>query len=207
MRTGKCEVVSILAIIALWACGFMNAYSQERVRAKIGILIRSGDKMIRAKSRDTLSTGDFIRIYVYPEGANSYLYVIHADGKSASLLNMTQQRIQSSTLVLPSLREFYQPDGQSPVETFTIICSPTEVKELSNLLGGEIPYEKWAPIEKNLLQQGTIDLGQKTEKPFAIAGNVRSTGDALAGDPFAAELQIFSGNAILVKQYEFRVKK
>ncbi len=193
--------------MAIWACGFTDGFAQERVRAKIGVLIKSGDQTIRAKSRDTLSTGDFIRIYVYPEGVSSFLYVIHADRKSASLLNMTQQRIQSSTLVLPSLREFYQADGQSPVETFTIICSPTEVKEVSILLAGEIPYEKWAPIEKNLLQRGTIDLSQKTEKPFAIAGNVRATGDASAGDPFAKELQIFSGNAILVKQYEFSVKK
>lgn len=207
MRIEKLTAACFFAVIAFWAWRCADGLSQERVRAKIGILIKSGDQTIRAKSRDVMSAGDFIRIYVYPEGANSFLYVIHSDGKSASLLNMTQQRVQSSTLVLPSLREFYEADGQSPIETFTIICSFTEVKELSTLLSGDIPHEKWAPIEKDLLQRGTIDLSQKTEKPFAIAGNVRAAGDALAGDPFAKDLQIYSGNAILVKQYEFRVKK
>ncbi|MFH1481244.1 MAG: hypothetical protein ABIG67_08240 [Pseudomonadota bacterium] len=191
----------------LLAGSVLPGLSQERkVRAKIGILIKSNGQTMRAKSRDRLKAGDLLRIYVYPE-ASSYIYVVHSDKKNVELLNMGEQKIQRSTLILPSLREFYQVDGQSPGETFTIICSPDEVKEVSSLLNSPVSHEKWASVEKELLKRGEIDLSQKAERPFALMGNVRGGGGNGVGDPFVKELQIFSGIDILVKQYEFTVKK
>lgn len=187
--------------------GAVPGLSQEKtVRAKIGILVKSGDQILRAKSKDRLKAGDLVRIYVHPE-MSSYVYVVHKDQKTVTLLNMVEQRIQSSTLVLPSVQEFYQVDGQSPVETFTVICSPTEVKEISSLVSSQMTNDRWVSLEKELLKKGEIDLAQKSEKPFAIAGNVRGAGDAARGDAFVSELQIFSGKSILVRQYEFSVKK
>ena len=202
------KALSVLfAGAALVATASLPASSQERnVRAKVGILVKSGEQSIRAKSKERVKPGDLIRIYVHPE-VSSYVYVVHTDQKEVTLLNMVEQKIQSSTLVLPSLQEFYQVDGKSPVETFTIICSTDEVKEVSSLLKSQVTYEKWTSIEKDLTQKGEIDLGQQTERPFAIAGNVRGAGDTGANDPFVNELQIFSGKKILVKQYEFSVKK
>lgn len=68
-------------------------------------------------------------------------------------------------------------------------------------------YEKWTALVRSLAQRGQIDLSQKSEKPFPIAGSVR--GDISSGHRQAGEgdAQIFSGNTILVKQYEFSVKK
>ncbi len=202
------KVITVLFLgSALVATDPLPASSQERtVRAKVGILVKSGDQMARAKSRDRLKKGDLIRVYVHPE-ASAYVYVIHTDHKEVTLLNMVEQKIQSSTMVLPSLQEYYEVDGNSPVESFTVICSPEEVKEISTLLASQVPYEKWASIQKDLAQRGELDLNQKAERPFAIAGNVRGPADAGAGDPFVKELQIFSGKSILVKQYEFSVKK
>ncbi len=192
---------------ALAGSSALPCFAQERnIRAKVGILIKSGDLMTRAKSKDRVKAGDLVRIYVHPE-VSSYVYVIHTDQNEVTLLNMVEQKIQSSTLVLPSLQEFYQVDGKSPAETFTVVCSPEEVKEVSALLNSQISYEKWASIEKSLVKRGEVDLGQQTERPFAIAGNVRGAGPAGTGDSFVNELQIFSGKSILVKQYEFSVKK
>ncbi len=193
--------------VALITAGALPGLSQEKtVRAKIGILVKSGDQILRAKSKDRLKAGDLVRIYVHPE-VSSYVYVVHTDLKTVTLLNMVEQRIQSSTLVLPSVQEFYQVDGQSPVETFTVICSPKEVKEVSALVSSQMTTERWDSLEKELLKKGEIDLAQKSERPFAIAGNVRGAGDAAGGDAFVKELQIFSGKSILVRQYEFSVKK
>lgn len=193
--------------VAMIMAGAVPGLSQEKtVRAKIGILVKSGDQILRAKSKDRLKAGDLVRIYVHPE-MSSYVYVVHKDQKTVTLLNMVEQRIQSSTLVLPSVQEFYQVDGQSPVETFTVICSPTEVKEISSLVSSQMTNDRWVSLEKELLKKGEIDLAQKSEKPFAIAGNVRGAGDAARGDAFVSELQIFSGKSILVRQYEFSVKK
>ena len=202
------RILFVMCVSAtLLTAGALPALSQEKmVRAKIGILVKSGDQVMRAKSRDRLKAGDLVRIYVHPE-VSSYVYVVHTDQKRVTLLNMVEQKIQSSTMVLPSIQEFYQVDGDSPVETFTIICSPDEVKEASALLGSAMTYERWASVERELQKRGEIDLSQKAERPFAIAGNVRGAGDAGAGDSFISELQIFSGKAVLVRQYEFAVKK
>jgi hypothetical protein len=121
---------------------------------------------------------------------------------------MVQQKIQSSTLVMPSLQEFYQVDGESRTETFTIIISPGELEETLDVLGnGSAPYSKWAEVEKELIEKGKIDLSQKTQKPFSISGNVRGAAGSADMDPFVSKLQIFSGKSILIKKYEFSVKK
>jgi hypothetical protein len=193
--------------VALIMVGALPGVTQEKtVRAKIGILIKSGDQTIKAKSNDRLKAGDLVRIYVHPE-VSSYVYVVHRDQKTSTLLNMVKQHIQSSTLVLPSVQEFYEVDGKSPMETFTVICSPKEVTEISSLVGSQMPYGRWVSLEKELIKMGEIDLAQKSEKPFSIIGTVRGAGDAVGGDPFVRDLQIFSGKSILVRQYEFSVKK
>lgn len=192
---------------AMIMAGALAGFAQDKmVRAKIGILVKSGDQTLKAKSKDRLKPGDLVRIYVHPE-VSSYVYAVHRDQKTVTLLNMVEQRIQSSTLVLPSVQEFYEVDGKSPLETFTVICSPTEVKEISSLAGARMTYDQWVSLERDLLKKGEIDLAQKSEKPFAIAGNVRGAGDAAGGDAFIKDLQIFSGKSILIRQYEFTVKK
>lgn len=193
--------------MALCGVGALSASAQEKVvRAKIGILVKSGDQILRAKSKDRLKAGDLVRIYVHPE-ASSYVYVVHSDLKTVTLLNMVEQRIQSSTLVLPSVQEFFQVDGRSAVETFTVICSPEEVKAVSALVSSQMTTQRWDSLQRELAKKGENELVDKSERPFAIAGNVRGAGDAAGGDAFVKELQIFSGKSVLVRQYEFSVKK
>jgi hypothetical protein len=192
--------------IALMVAWVSSCLSQEAVvRAKIGILVKSGEQTTRAKSKDRLRAGDLVRIYVHPE-FSSYVYVVYRDQKTVTLLNMVEQRIQSSSLVLPSVQEFYQIDGKSPAEIFTVICSPKEIKEISSLAGKRMTMDQWVALERELIKKGEIDLAQKSEKPFPIAGNVRGIGDAAGGDAFLKDIPIFSGKSILVRQYEFSVK-
>jgi len=190
--------------MSLFAIGISEAISQEdKVRAKIGILIQSGDRVMPAKSKDILKVGDLIRIYVHPE-ISSYIYVVHNDQKTVSLLNMVEQRIHSSTLVLPSIQEFYQVDGKSPIESFSIICSQTELTELSGLFNSDIPYGRWVEIEREMIKKSKIVLDQKLEKPFAFSSNVRRP---VKEDQFINKLKIFSGKSLLIKRYKFRVKE
>ena len=194
-----------LSLIA--TSNYSSKAEEERVRAKIGIQIKSGDLILRAKSIDRLKKGDLLRIYIHPE-KTSHVYVVHTDLKKVTLLNMIQQKVQSSTMVMPSLQEYYRVDGESSKETITIIISPDELSELlSALEDGNIAYAKWIELEKKLIDKGKIDLSQKTEKPFSIAGNVRGVMGNHSLDPFVSKLQVFSGKSILVKKYEFRVKK
>jgi hypothetical protein len=200
------SMISTLFVgIAFLLASTLPVFAQAKIiRAKLGILIKSGNQTVRAKAKDRLNVGDSLRIYVQPED-NFYVYVVHTDHKNVKLLSSVDRQAPGSQLVLPGQQEFYEIDGESPVETFTIICSPDELKDVSALLKSEISYEKWASMEKELIKKGEIDLGQKAEKPFPIAGNVR--GATNPNDRFAADLQIYSGNTILVKQYEFSIKK
>ncbi len=185
----------------------LSAIPQEgAVRAKIGILVKSERQAARpARSTDRIKAMDMLRIYVHPE-TNAFVYVVHTDRKAVTLLGMVEHRIHSSTTVLPSIQDFYQVDGLSPLEAFTIICSPSEVKELSALTTATMLYERWAALEADLRKRGEIDLAQRSEKPFAIAGNVRGGKDTTR-DPFIKDLKIFSGRSVLVKKYEFSVAK
>ncbi|MBN2124403.1 MAG: hypothetical protein JW821_08945 [Deltaproteobacteria bacterium] len=197
-------VLSVLAVLIGGAVPCSADSQDGRIRAKVGILVQSGDRVKRAKSIDRLQSGDLLRIYVHPE-SRCYIYVIHTDKQTVTLLNLVEQRIQSSTLVLPSIQEFYQVDGKSATEAFTIICSPGELKELSALTDSKVSFEKWAALEKDLMERSRIDLDQAgDEKPFAIAGNVRG---GAGSDRFLDKLPIFSGKSLLVKRYEFQVAK
>lgn len=196
-----------LSIFLIFISNYPLKAEEERVRAKIGIQLKSGDHIVRAKSIDRMKKGDLLRIYVHPEKTN-HVYVIHTDLKKVTLLNEVQQKIQSSTLVIPSLQEYYQVDGESSNETITIIISPNGLPELLKVIGdGNAPYEKWIEQEKTLINKSKIDLSQNTEKPFSITGNVRGVVGNSDVDPFVSKLQIFSGKSILVKKYEFKVKK
>jgi hypothetical protein len=208
MFIGKKSYVFISLFSAALLITFFtrNALCEDLIRAKVGIQIRSGDRVMRAKSRDRLKTGDYLRLYVHPEHG-SYVYVIHSDQKTATLLNTIRQTIQSSTLVMPSLQQYYQVDGKSKIESFTIICSPNQIDELSKLFkNGSTSHKEWEKIKKDLSSKSEIQLASNTEKPFAIAGNVRGAGDDVKGDPFSKELQVFSGKTMVLKHYEFRVK-
>ena len=205
-----------MKLVAFVVCLFMGAVfltggvtpgiaGENIVRAKVGIAVQSADRQWRARANERLVAGDRLRIYVYPE-EDSYVYVIHTDLRNASLLKTVEKSVPAGLLVLPSAREYYEVDGQSLVETFTIICSPEELKEIPVLFSSGESLEKWPFLEKELMEKGGIDLGEKPDKPFAIAGNVRGLPDSGLGDPFLSELQVYSGNGLLVKRYEFTVK-
>ncbi len=205
----RIQTMIIFVAAALMAGVSVPAKAEEPVRAKIGIQIVSGERVMRAKSRDRLKAGDMLRIYVHPEHS-CYVYVIHSDQETATLLNTMEQRVQGATLVMPSLHQYYEVDGKSSTESFTIICSPGELTEMTGMLEeGQTDHAKWAAVEEDLTERSRIDLSQESnDRPFAIAGNVRGAVDAgsAAGDPFSSSMQIFSGRSLLVKHYAFQVR-
>ena len=206
MKNNRRILFSLCIMVAFLMVSGISAIAQEDfVRAKIGVLIKSEDKAIRSKSKGKLKAGDLVRVYVHPE-KKAYVYIVHTDSETATLLNADQKKAESATLVLPSVQDFYEVDGNSSIENITIICSPNDIKEVSNLFkSGEAPRSKWKALEEKLHKKSKIDLTSKAEKPFSIAGNVR--GGSGAGDPFLKKLRIYTGKSLLVKRYEFRVKK
>ena len=193
----------------------------NKVRAKIGVQI-SGDRIIRAKSKEILKVGDAVRLYVHSE-ASCYVYIVHTDGKNVNLLNITEQKIQSSTLILPSAEAFYEIDGQSDMEKFTIICTPQPIEQLAGMEKRTLTCLEWSALESELQKKSAILDSEDEESPFtingsvaAIAGNVRGVTNTIStiknssganDDPFLKELQIFSGKNLVIKTYQFKIQK
>ncbi len=195
----------ILAV--LLGAGVVAVFSQPgMLSARIGILIDSGQQSIRARGQESFKLGDRLRIYIQPEEA-CHVYVVHTDRKTVTLLGAFEEMSKGAQLVLPGLLEFYEVDGKSPIETFTIICSTVKLNDISALFNSKVTYKSWASVEEKLLKQGKIDLRQEPDKPAPIAGNVRELAGSKKADPFISEIPIYSGNNILVKRYEFDIKK
>ncbi len=194
-------------IVVLVGAGVVAAFSQPDIlSARLGVSIDSGEQPVRARGQEKIKPGDRLRIYVQTEEA-CHVYVVHTDRKKATLLGVFDATKPGVKLVLPSPSEFYQVDGKSPIEVFTIICSTVELNDIPALFTSKAAYESWAPMEEKLLKQGKIDLSEKPEKPPPIAGNVRELTCSNRDESFIRGLPIYSGNTIIVKRYEFNVKK
>ncbi len=208
MKSSIKNIFIITCISILWSFSGQSSAisSDEMIRAKIGIRINSDSKNAMAKSRDRLKPGDLFRIYVNPENA-SFIYVVYSDKKEANLLQMVEQKTKNSILVFPSITEFYEVDGTSEHELFTIICSPKKINSLETLINPGTSYEKWVSLETDLIKESQIVLTEKSETPFAISGSVRGVFQESARDSFYKRLRIYSGKSFIVKKYEFHVKK
>jgi hypothetical protein len=198
--------IVLLCIFMLFICLNTAFCDDTSIRAKIGIQISSSGKNKLAKSRDRLKTGDFLRIFVHPEKA-SYVYVVYSDRKDVSLLSVTEQKILSSSIVLPSVNEFYEIDGKSNFERFTIICSPKEIIEITQFFKSNPSFKKWESFEQTLVKKSRIQLNDRSDLPFPINGVARSQISPDQSSSIVKKLKIFTGNYMVVKKYEFRVAK
>lgn len=209
-RRVPCWPLSIALVASVWFCTQLvaPAMAQDRVRAKvgIGIQVRPGDPIAPAKTTEMLKTGNFLRVYVVPED-DAYIYVVHNDGKTSTLLNAPQAATKTSKgspVTLPAPEKFYQIDGGSDRESITVICSPTQIHEVTKLFNTpNVAPKNWLSLEKELVDKSKIELSQQADKPFQIAGNVRS----MNPDPFLETLPVSSGKSLVVKKYDFQVQK
>lgn len=191
----------------LWLLGaalVSAAYAEsEEVQAKIAIKVQSGQRAVRAKTKQILRPGDRIRVYVHPLQA-AYVYVVHADQEKARLLNMTQQRLNTQWLCLPSPQTFYQVDGADTQETITVVCSPKKLPKLSRMVDTELALAQWSEIAQSLKGNSQIFLARKGSPAFEIAGNTRGLDE---DGSFVQDIPIFTGNGMVVQTYRFHVKK
>ena len=198
----KLRLVVVL-IVAFFIASVMTATGQEMVRAKVGMEILQGDEARLAKTMDRIKAGNELRLLVVPE-KESYVYVINSDHEHANLMNkeQIQDKYPGGALkIFPSLESLYKPDGKGKQENFVIVCSLTPLGEITGLFAsGQVSYDSWRELEDKLTKRSKITLGEKVNKPFAIAGTVR-------GGPKEENLKIFSGNDLLVKRYQFQLKK
>lgn len=174
-----------------------RAPAQERVRAKIGIEVRSSDHVRWAKLRDRITTRDKIRIYVIPH-EDAHIYIVHSDQQTASSLLNDKLIKKGDMIVLPSSfnGKFFSFDEPNNKESITIVYSSKRLVNVWDLLKSvNIPYARWRDIEEKLIETGNIVLGRSPEdlvdkKRMVIGGLVREFPDQanVEGDGVAVEI-------------------
>jgi len=196
----------LILVVSNWVFLVFLFSAQEKVQAKIGILVQSGKKTSQARHNQKIKAGDKLRVYVFPF-SDAYIYLVYSNKKQVSLLNAASEptKVGKGTLLtLPSTEDFYSFDGDSKIEALTLICSPKRLKNLEHFLNSEnLNYQRWRERETALEQKSEIELSEQTQMAPDIAGNVR-TFDLV---PALDDLQTFSGKSFLIKRYQFRVKK
>jgi hypothetical protein len=200
------RILSILSLVFLMMLGTAAvSVTQPKVSARIGIQIQANGRMTPAKGRNEVKVGDGLRLYVVP-AEDAYIYIIRTDQKVARLLTPEPDKTPANTaMILPNQRQFYNIDGSSDVESFTILCSPTELQEVQELRGSPtFPYQKWVAVEQGLIENSRIDLTENVGKPFSIAGVVRHL---TSDQKFLQNLPMMSGHTLVVKTYDFTIKK
>ena len=81
-----------LLFVLLMGFGLVSAQAGDNaVKAKIGIMRKSGDMLEKLKAKDHAKSGEQVRIFVQPQQA-SYVYVIDADEKEVTLLNSQKNK-------------------------------------------------------------------------------------------------------------------
>jgi len=180
--------------------------NQETHRAKLGIQISSQNNQSMAKSRDEVRSGDLFRIFVYPEKP-SHIYVVLSDKKAITLLSMIKPAAQGKAVVLPSADGHYKIDGKTAFKTITIICSPDEIKMISNLSISECSPAKWEEMEKDLNQKSKLIITERSDTSMSLGGGVKGGIDFKNSKVPVDKLLIYSGNSFLVKKYEFWIKE
>jgi hypothetical protein len=203
-------MIRLIILISFVFFSFASLYSKDisgdvsdSIKAKIAILHKAGDSYSSLRSKDRLRAGEMLRIFVQPIN-KSFIYVVHADIKEATLLYRNDNPVINEILLLPSSNDFYVFDDSSPEAKIIIFCSAKRSNELEKLFLNKesISRNEWNKFEKNILKEHKKYLNDKTDKPFPIAGNVSSV-----NDEFLDQVQTFVGKNIVIRKYELEIKK
>jgi hypothetical protein len=208
----KVKMLSLvcLGVFLLGSVAVSTGETQDIVRAKIGIRIQAGDQERWAKTRERARVGERFRLYVLPE-SDGYIYVLYTDKETVIPVDEVQ-RINVSegeypVFVLPSMEDLYEFDGKNRSECLIIVWSLEEPVDIESLFNSQdVSYAQWRKREEELMAKSKIDLTGEAEKPWEIAAAVRGQEQQLY-DWLQEELPILSGKSLVLKTYEFRVKK
>ena len=182
------------------------------VRGKIGIEIINKGKSTPARKRSRITSQDRLKIYTVPE-FKSYTYVISSDKKNATLLTSPQNgnaKVKEGLNIYPGPNQFYQFDENSDVELITVICSPTELKDVQELFASRtVSHENWEALEKKLIGKSRILISKDVDKQtqFILSFAPQGLGGLRSSKSFVDRIPVRKGSSLLIKKYEFRVFK
>ena len=188
----------------LFLAGGQVALGQDLVRGKLGVFVKTKEKEYRARKKNIIPPETSLRIFIFPE-KNTFIYAFHSDGKDVEPLHPNEKIVSRDSLILPAADTFYEIGAADKTAMFTLIVSLEAIPELNSISKG-LSLKKWKKIEKNLIQKSRILDNSDQKLPFSLAGNVRGDADSTNAD-FLEALPVSSGKNLIIRTYDFQIKK
>lgn len=192
-----------LLLSACLALGALAA-APARLSIDLGLRIFDGEQARPARTTNRARAGERIALYVRPH-ETVVLYIIESNDKQARLVHRVSAR---------KAREQILPPGKTSLKSgqwdYVVVAAPRGVPALDQLFRkGTTPAADWQKLEQELTERSRIELGSASDKPPALAANVRSAKPGAGRtdrDAFFKELKTYSGNGLLVRTFTFKVK-
>lgn len=195
--------ILVVSLIFFVNPAFCYAESKKVVIAELGVEIFEDDKFVRwAKSHDELSASNQFRIHIVPR-QDCYLYLVFNEDDNFSLKYSNKSK-GGQEVILPASSSFYGVDSGQKKQRVTIVCSPEKNEEIEGIFGVFGAETDWKIKEKEIIKSSKISFEEATDKPVNIGGSIN--GFAPASAP-KVRMFPYRGKSLLVKKYEFSVKK
>lgn len=201
-RLSFCTAVGFFFLLC--SPGSHSAFGQDFVRSKLGIFVKTEQKEYQAKKTNDIVPGSFVRLFLFPEN-KCFIYAFHSDGKNVEALHPPGQIINRDSLILPTSNTFYEIGAEDKTAVFYLIISTEPVSEL-NRISAKLPVEQWEKIQRGLMKRSRILDDPDNNIPFSLAGNLRGEEDSFNAS-FIDKLPVSSGRKLILRTYDFQIKK
>ena len=197
MKTSK--LVTIIALFVVFAL-----FPQSLVKTKAGILVSSGNDLVKLKSNSTLKIGDKYRILLQPD-SGGYGYYVLVSGKSAKSLFLGRA-YKNQILAYPGKGDFVKFPSKGDHQLF-LIYSLKKISDIESLFKSkdEAKADDFLKLAGKIKNQTKQNVTDDSQVDIIIAGNARGNQDVLDKD-FLQKVKPFATKDILLLEYKIKVK-
>jgi hypothetical protein len=196
------NTIKTLLFLAIFSVSTL--FGQSLVKINAGILISSGEKLLKLKSNAVLKSEDMYRILLQPDSAG-YGYSIMINGTSAKLLS--NNKVAKNQIHVYPTKGDYEKFSKKGEYELILFYSVNKITELDNLfkkqkeIKSDAFYKTFNVIKKKIKESVNDD----SQININIAGNVKGTQDIIDED-FLNKLKPFVTKDILILQYKIKVQ-
>lgn len=196
------KTTKTLLVLALFLA--FSVLAQSLVKSKAGILVSSGDKLLKLKSNSVLKPGDKYRILLQPDSGGYGYFVMITNNKAKLLTNSKAYKDQ--ILAYPAKGNFEKFSKKGDYE-LVLLYSINKLTELDKLFknSSEVKAQSFNKIFGSLKKKIKQSVSDDSQVNINIAGNVRGDQNVQDKD-FLKKLKPFGTKDVLILQYKIKVK-
>ena len=196
------KTTKTLLVLALFLA--FSVLAQSLVKSKAGILVSSGDKLLKLKSNSVLKLDDKYRILLQPDSGGYGYFVMITNNKAKLLTNSKAYKDQ--ILAYPPKGNYEKFPKKGDYE-LVLLYSINKIADLDKLFKNnpEVKAESFNKIFVSLKKKIKQSVTDDSQVNINIAGNVRGDQNVQDKD-FLKKLKPFGTKDVLILQYKIKVK-